>query len=90
MEIIPAIIAKSFEELETKMSAVAGLVPSVQVDVLDGSLVPGIRAWPYLKATRTDADLTRTDAELTRTKNFRGYLGSFFIETTLPTNRFAE
>ena len=63
MEIIPAIIAKSFEELETKMSAVAGLVPSVQVDVLDGSLVPGIRAWPYLKATRTDADLTRTDAE---------------------------
>lgn len=74
MQIIPAIIPKSFEDLEEKMSAVAGLVPLVQVDVLDGSLVTGLRAWPYLEAARNPvksqgshgvnyADQTRKDAE---------------------------
>lgn len=63
MKIIPAIIPKTFEDLEEKLSAVVGLVPLVQVDVLDGSLVPGIRAWPYLGRTRINADVTQINAD---------------------------
>src|SRR3989338_4175982 len=45
-DIIPAIIPKNFEDLEEKMSNVLNLAPMVQVDVLDGSLVPAL-GWPY-------------------------------------------
>jgi len=49
MEIIPAIIPKSFSELKEKMSSVRDLVPLVQVDVMDGKLTPEA-SWPYLSA----------------------------------------
>src|SRR3989338_7950944 len=54
MEIIPAIIAKNLEDLEEKMSNVAKLVPMVQVDVLDGSLMR-LRAWPYQSFSKRDS-----------------------------------
>ncbi len=53
LEIIPAIIPKNFQDLEEKMSNVRKLVPLVQVDVLDGSLVPA-RAWPYQLPSKRD------------------------------------
>ncbi|MSR78896.1 MAG: hypothetical protein EXS59_02000 [Candidatus Taylorbacteria bacterium] len=53
IEIIPAIIPKTFDELEDKMSGASKLVPMVQIDVLDGSLVP-IHAWPYQSANKMD------------------------------------
>jgi ribulose-phosphate 3-epimerase len=46
-EIIPAIIPKSFEDLEHKMSLVNGIVNLVQVDVCDGKFVPS-KCWPYI------------------------------------------
>ncbi|HVU06174.1 MAG TPA: hypothetical protein VHE10_00020 [Candidatus Paceibacterota bacterium] len=51
-EIIPAILPKSYEELEEKLDIVAGHVPSVQIDVCDGAYVPS-RTWPYLKGSAT-------------------------------------
>lgn len=45
-EIIPAIIPKDFDDLEEKLGIIAGRVPTVQVDVLDGSFT-GMKAWPY-------------------------------------------
>ncbi|MBI2475922.1 MAG: hypothetical protein HYV67_01620 [Candidatus Taylorbacteria bacterium] len=53
-EIIPAIIPKNLEDLEEKMSNVRALAPLVQVDVLDGSLVPA-RSWPYQSPKKRDA-----------------------------------
>lgn len=47
-EIIPAIIPKSYEDLKEKMSLVNGLVPLVQIDILDGKLTPE-PSWPYLR-----------------------------------------
>jgi len=47
-EIIPAIIPKSFSDLKEKLSLVRGVAKWVQVDVLDGGLVPE-KSWPYLK-----------------------------------------
>ncbi|MEK7067066.1 MAG: hypothetical protein AAB949_01675 [Patescibacteria group bacterium] len=38
--IIPAIIAKDFEELKTKLNQVEGLVSWAQIDVMDGVFVP--------------------------------------------------
>jgi ribulose-phosphate 3-epimerase len=46
VEIIPAIIPQSFEDLKDKMSQVSGIVTIVQMDVCDGVFVPS-KCWPY-------------------------------------------
>ncbi|TAL49195.1 hypothetical protein EPN83_01495 [Patescibacteria group bacterium] len=56
-EVIPAIIPRSLSDLEDKLSHIVGLVKFVQVDVLDGTLVPE-RSWPYL-STGVDPDFVR-------------------------------
>jgi len=53
IEIIPAILPKSFEDLGENMALVSGLVPMVQVDVCDGVFVSN-RTWPYIKKTDPD------------------------------------
>ncbi len=42
IEIIPAIIPVSYEDLEYKLSLVRGLVKSVQIDISDGKFTPNI------------------------------------------------
>lgn len=46
IEIIPAIMPKSYEDLAEKMGLFAGVVPLVQLDIMDGKFVPA-RTWPY-------------------------------------------
>ena len=46
IEVIPAIIPKSFEDLRSKMKEVKDIVPLVQIDVMDGFFVPS-KSWPY-------------------------------------------
>jgi len=45
-EIIPAVMAESVDDLRDKLSLVEGLVPLIQLDVMDGEFVPS-RDWPY-------------------------------------------
>lgn len=47
IEIIPAIMPTSLSELETRVTSVAGLVHTVQIDVMDGKFVPSVD-WPYV------------------------------------------
>ncbi|MAF59424.1 hypothetical protein CL631_01090 [bacterium] len=47
-EIIPAIMPKSYDELEEKVSSLLGVVPVVQIDLMDGIFVKS-KSWPYLK-----------------------------------------
>lgn len=47
-QIIPAIIPKDFRELEEKITMVKGIVPFVQIDVMDGRYTPEA-SWPYRK-----------------------------------------
>jgi len=47
IEILPAIIPESFDDLKDKMILVKGLVPTVQVDICDGHFVPS-QSWPYI------------------------------------------
>ncbi len=46
MEIIPAIIAKNFNELKEKIQQVESLVKTVQLDIMDGIFVSNT-TWPY-------------------------------------------
>lgn len=46
VEVIPAIIPESFEDLKEKMSLVDGITKIVQIDACDGKFVPS-KSWPY-------------------------------------------
>ena len=48
---MPAILPKSREDLEQKLSLLAGVVPSVQIDVVDGRFVAS-PSWPYLDGSK--------------------------------------
>lgn len=48
LEIIPAIIPKSIDDLSEKLSGVAGIVPVVQIDFVDGVFVSNAEpSWPF-------------------------------------------
>lgn len=55
VEIIPAIIPKSFADLKEKMSLVSELVPIAQIDVMDGIFVTS-KSWPHMR--NPDPDFT--------------------------------
>lgn len=46
MEIIPAILPKDFDEIETKVGEVRSLAKMIQIDLCDGIFVPS-KTWPY-------------------------------------------
>lgn len=46
MEIIPAIMPIDWRDLEEKASLFAGLVGTIQIDIMDGIFVPE-KTWPY-------------------------------------------
>lgn len=54
VEIIPAIMPKDYEDLDEMMSLFIGVVPLVQLDIMDGKFVKA-RTWPYPKDARFDA-----------------------------------
>jgi len=47
IDIIPAIIPESFDDLKGKMSLVKGFTNIVQIDICDGKFVPS-KSWPYV------------------------------------------
>ncbi|HET8575098.1 MAG TPA: hypothetical protein VFM02_02930 [Candidatus Paceibacterota bacterium] len=49
MDIIPAIIPESFEDLAGKLRQVKGLTKTVQIDITDGKFVPDA-CWPFTDA----------------------------------------
>lgn len=59
-EIIPAIMPKSYSDLTEKMGLFAGVVPLVQLDIMDGKFVPA-RTWPYPKDVRFDAIISEEE-----------------------------
>ncbi|MDO8521124.1 MAG: hypothetical protein Q7S52_03340 [bacterium] len=46
LEIIPAIMPDSYDDLCEKAERVRGLVPLAQIDIMDGVFVPS-KSWPY-------------------------------------------
>ncbi len=62
IDIIPAIIPKSFEDLKDQMSLVNNLVPIVQVDICDGNFVPS-KSWPYIGDEGNDFERMKMEDE---------------------------
>jgi ribulose-phosphate 3-epimerase len=52
-EIIPAIMASSYEDLASKISAMNGIAKVLQIDVMDGKFVDS-KSWPYIKSEDRD------------------------------------
>ncbi|MFA7252254.1 MAG: hypothetical protein WC027_00110 [Candidatus Paceibacterota bacterium] len=48
IEITPAILEESIEEIRGKMALVSGLAPLVQIDICDGKFVTR-KTWPYVR-----------------------------------------
>lgn len=59
VEIIPAIMPKSYRDLTEKFALFAGVVPLIQLDIMDGKFVKA-RTWPYGSA---DLEFTRIISE---------------------------
>ena len=52
-EIVPAIMASSYEDLTFKTAAMNGIAKFVQIDVMDGKFVQS-KSWPYIKSEDKD------------------------------------
>lgn len=63
IEIIPAIMAESFEDLLEKYSKVKEYVLIAQIDVMDGKFVSSI-SWPYAIKNKGQSFLTEKDCPL--------------------------
>lgn len=63
LEIIPALMPKSFSELREKLELVSGLVSTIQLDVMDGIFVPP-KSWPYSEDVNILDELIRDEVEL--------------------------
>jgi ribulose-phosphate 3-epimerase len=53
IEIIPAVMPQSFDDIREKSAHVAGLVEFVQLDLMDGIFVPE-KTWPYIHSSSVD------------------------------------
>ncbi len=60
IDVVPAILPSSFDELSAKAALVRGLVRRVQVDVADGSYAPS-KTWPYSQAGHFESLLEESE-----------------------------
>ena len=63
MEVIPAIMPDSSDDLLDKLDKVAGLVSTVQLDVMDGDYVESV-SWPYFASQYEELELIREGERL--------------------------
>jgi ribulose-phosphate 3-epimerase len=74
-EIVPAIIAKDFEDLKNKIKLVEAFVKTVQLDIMDGVFVPNV-TWPFAAKAVQDTSLA---AEAARDMPFASVQGKPFV-----------
>ena len=61
IEIVPAVLESSLEDIASRLESVRGVVRAVQIDVVDGVYAPN-RTWPYASASQR-AEFTRIAAQ---------------------------
>ncbi len=71
-QIIPAILAKTEDEFRAKLKAIDGAAPLVQIDVMDGQLVPN-ETWFEAEILKSIRTYTRFELHL-MVKDPEGYL----------------
>lgn len=62
-EIIPAILPASYEDIREKLSRIQGAARAVQIDLVDGVLIPN-KTWPYSELTTSNLQPTTANTEL--------------------------
>ena len=62
IEIIPAVMPDSFEDLRDKVSFVASHTKTVQIDIMDGKFVKS-RTWPYFSSDKHTFDDLLTESD---------------------------
>jgi len=83
LEIIPAIIPKDLEDLKIHLAQVQGLVPVVQVDILDGEFVPNV-SWPLYKEDKEEF------AKIISQEEGLPFWDSFYFEADLMIHKPEE
>ncbi|HRY52487.1 MAG TPA: hypothetical protein P5089_01400 [Candidatus Portnoybacteria bacterium] len=78
-EIVPAIIAKDFKEMEAKVSLVEPFVKTVQLDIMDGIFVPNT-TWPYSAAQSGDADNKPSPRDLDKIETTLDFEAHLMVE----------
>jgi ribulose-phosphate 3-epimerase len=58
IEIIPAVLAKNYEDMKNKIALVRDIVPLVQIDLCDGVFV-GNKTWPFSTGGADDMNFHR-------------------------------
>ncbi len=53
MEIVPAILTNTYEDLKNKISIIRGFTPLVQIDICDGKFVKS-QTWPFISGNNLD------------------------------------
>jgi pentose-5-phosphate-3-epimerase len=53
MEIVPAILTNTYEDLKNKISIIRGFIPLVQIDICDGKFVKS-QTWPFISGNNLD------------------------------------
>jgi pentose-5-phosphate-3-epimerase len=64
IEIIPAILPKSFEELERGLERLKGIAPFVQIDLVGGNVLTGREAIPLWEEFDFEVDIMLPDPEV--------------------------
>ena len=82
MEIIPAIIAKEFKELEEKIKLVEPYIKTVQLDVMDGIFVPE-KTWPYFVDGQKEESLDYARDKKTSIDEINSLKTDIFLEAHL-------
>lgn len=89
VEIIPAIIPKSLEDLKSKLLLVQGKAPKVQIDVIDGVYDDDI-SWPYKNDFTDFEQIEMGDEGLPMWQDFDFEFDLMIQNTAEETERFLK
>lgn len=87
VEIIPAIIPKSFEDLEQTLVQVQGVVPIVHIDINNGTLT-SVKSWPYIRDH--DADFVKIIREEEGFPSWEDFEFEFHLMVSKPEDMVQE
>ena len=69
LEVVPAILPKTFAELEEKLEFLKGAAPSVQIDITDGKFA-GDASWPLYKEDKNFEAIVREERGMPHWEDF--------------------
>lgn len=85
VEIIPAVMSKTFAELKKYSKIFDGVVSYVQIDTMDGIFVPDT-SWPYVKDGEFDEDFKKIVAQEEKLPKNENLKFEFDLMTDSPEN----